>query len=59
MGCLQSPWSSILVNRSPTQEFKCHKGSCQGDPSTPFLFLIVWSSEASQGKKLVGGIPSG
>ena len=31
----------MLVNGSPTQEFKLRKGLRQGHPLTPFLFLIV------------------
>lgn len=40
-GCLQSLCSLVLVNESLAQEFKCYKGLHQGDPLTPFLFLIV------------------
>ncbi|GKV27959.1 hypothetical protein SLEP1_g37069 [Rubroshorea leprosula] len=32
---------SILVNGSPTDEFKMERGIRQGDPIAPFLFLIV------------------
>ncbi|GJU72871.1 putative RNA-directed DNA polymerase, eukaryota, reverse transcriptase zinc-binding domain protein [Tanacetum coccineum] len=40
-GCLNSSYTSVLVNGSPTQEFKVGKGVRQGDPLSPFLFLIV------------------
>lgn len=40
-GCLQSTSVSVLVNGSPTDEFKMEKGIRQGDPLAPFLFLVV------------------
>ena len=40
-GCLVSSSVSVLVNRSPTEEFKLSRGLRQGDPVTPFLFLVV------------------
>ncbi|KAM0044310.1 putative RNA-directed DNA polymerase [Helianthus debilis subsp. tardiflorus] len=40
-GILESARSSVLVNGSPTFEFQCHKGLRQGDPISPFLFLMV------------------
>lgn len=37
--CLASATISVLVNGSPTEEFKVGRGLRQGDPLSPFYFL--------------------
>ena len=40
-GCMSSATMSILVNGSPTKPFLMQRELRQGDPLSPFLFVIV------------------
>nr|GEV66535.1 RNA-directed DNA polymerase, eukaryota, reverse transcriptase zinc-binding domain protein [Tanacetum cinerariifolium] len=61
-GCLKSAKGSVLVNGSPTPEFQFHIGLKQGNPVSPFLFILIKESLHLSFKKVMNaglftGIP--
>ncbi|KAJ0876108.1 putative RNA-directed DNA polymerase [Helianthus annuus] len=54
MATLKTARASVLVNGSPTMEFECSRGLRQGDPLSPFLFLIAMEALSGIMKKASG-----
>ncbi|GKV01549.1 hypothetical protein SLEP1_g14096 [Rubroshorea leprosula] len=52
--CLSTTRISILINGSPTSEFPVSNGLRQGDPLSPFLFLLVAEGLSGLVKKAEG-----
>nr|GEY11992.1 RNA-directed DNA polymerase, eukaryota [Tanacetum cinerariifolium] len=53
--CLRSSRGSILVNGSTTEEFQFFKGLKQGDPLSPFLFILIMESLHVSFQRVVDG----
>ncbi|GKC63860.1 RNA-directed DNA polymerase, eukaryota, reverse transcriptase zinc-binding domain protein, partial [Tanacetum coccineum] len=52
--CLNSSRASILINGSPTSEFSIKRGLRQGDPLSPFFFILVMEGLHNAFEKAVG-----
>lgn len=60
-GCLSSSKASLLVNDNPTYVFHTNRGVRQGDPLSPFLFIIAMEGlhvviKGAREKNLIKGI---
>jgi hypothetical protein len=53
MGCVSSANFVILVNGSPTEFFKSHRGIRHGLPLSPLLFLLVVEAFSRLVKKAI------
>src|ERR1043165_8531719 len=51
MAIVKSARASVLINGSPTHEFVCGRRVRQGDPLSPFLFLMAMEALSGVMKK--------
>lgn len=51
--CISTASASVLINGSPSTNFSLERGIRQGDPLSPFLFLIVAQDLSMLVKKIV------
>lgn len=59
--CISTPKFSILINGKPTCFFSCSRGIRQGDPISPFLYIIMVEAlgraiKSNQSNNLLEGV---
>ena len=56
MKCVNSVTYSMRINGKPNGHIVPSRGLCQGDPLSPYLFLICAKGLPSVAKGLMGGV---
>ena len=64
MGCICDPSFDVLVNGTPMSWFECTMGLRQGDPLSPYLFILgadvlTWMIKRKQGQGSLTELPLG